>query len=79
MQLKREAFVVGLDDLQYLFLGGRGQLLRRQPRLDLGVEVGGDGADVHQGVGQTDGGVLILFHARSFFRLLRKIIQIEVI
>ena len=60
LQLEGQRVVVVPHHLQDLVLGGGGQLLHRQPRVDARLEVRGDGADVDKGVRDPHGGVLVL-------------------
>ena len=60
LQLQGQRVVVVPDHVQDLLLRGGGQLLRGQPGVYPRLEVGGDGADVDQGVGDPHGRVLVL-------------------
>ena len=64
LEFEGEAVVVGLDDLEDLLLGGRGELLRGEPRVDLGPEVRRDRPHVRQRVHQLARRLLVLAAAR---------------
>ena len=60
LQLEGEGVVVVPDHIEDLLLRGGGQLLRRQPGVYPGLEMGCDGSDVDQRVGDLHGRVLVL-------------------
>ena len=60
LEFQSERIIIVTNNVQDLVLGGGGQLLLGQPGVDPGLEVGGDGADVDQGVRDPHRGVLVL-------------------